>query len=57
VADDLPFRRNLSGRNRNLRIEIPEGRIRGGDPGRIFKGTGVDRSSTSEDCHTGKRKV
>jgi hypothetical protein len=28
-----------------LRIEIPEGRTHGGDPGHRFKGTGGNRSS------------
>jgi hypothetical protein len=44
------------GGRRELRIDIPEGRIHEGDPGWIFEGTSVDRSSTSEDCHTGKRE-
>jgi hypothetical protein len=57
VADDLPFQRNLSGRNESLRIEIPEGRIHGGDPGHRFKETGVSRSSTPEDFIQRKQRL
>jgi hypothetical protein len=39
-------------RGEDLRLESPEGRISGGDPGRTFKGTGVVRSFIPEDFHT-----
>jgi hypothetical protein len=56
VADDLPFQRNHSGINESLRIETPEGRSHGEDRSHTSKGTGVSRSSISEDCHTEKSK-
>jgi hypothetical protein len=52
VADDLPFWRNLSGRNGKLRIESPEGRIHGGDHGHRFKEEDGSRSSTPKNFHT-----
>jgi hypothetical protein len=51
MADDLPFQRNLSGRNERLRTETPEGQIHGGNHSRTSVVTGVSRSSTSEDSY------
>jgi hypothetical protein len=41
-------------RNKSLRIEILEGRTRGGDFDHRFKETGVSISSTPEYFHMGK---
>jgi hypothetical protein len=44
-------------RNESLRIEIPKGQTRGGDPDRRFRRKGVHRSSTLEDWRTEKIRV
>jgi hypothetical protein len=56
MADDLLFRRNLSGINESLRNETLEGRSHVEDHSRTSKGTSVSRYSISEDCHTEKSK-
>jgi hypothetical protein len=38
-------------KEKDLRIEIPEGRIHGGNHGHIFEGTGGNRFSTLGDFH------